>query len=204
MTAAGCTTFTTTHRVVYRVHNNAADVRAFTEIAFFTGFAEFNIHMFSVADFADGGAAFNVDHADFAGWQLNLSIITVFAAEYSVLTCGTYEFSASSGDHFDIMDADADGYILNFKAVTWLEFSLGAVHNNIADIKSVGEKDISLFSVGIAYKGDICGTVGVVFDAFYDSGHAVFVSLEVDDAVFALVAATEVAVGEVAFCVAAA
>jgi hypothetical protein len=53
-------------------------------------------------------------------------------------------------------------------------------------------------------EGDAAGAVGIVFDADHGGGGVEFAALEIDEAVVALVAATDVAAGDAAGVVAAA
>src|SRR5262245_5589472 len=66
MPATGRAPLTTTHRVIDRVHRDAAVVRATTEPARATGFADRDVGVVDVRDLADRRAAIEVDHADFA------------------------------------------------------------------------------------------------------------------------------------------
>ena len=66
MTAAARATFATAHRVVDRVHGDAAVVRTTPEPARAAGLAERDVLVIGVRDLADGGAAVEVHLADFA------------------------------------------------------------------------------------------------------------------------------------------
>ena len=82
--------------------------------------------------------------------------------------------------------------------------AVGAAQNGSTYFKAVGGDDVGLCTVYIVEKGDAGRAVGIVLDALYYCGNAVVISLKVDDTVFTLVTTTKVAVGEVAFVVAAA
>ncbi len=58
---------------------------------------------------------------------------------------------------------------------------------------------ISFSTVFVVKEGDTGRTVRIVLDALHYCGNTVFCSLKVNDAVFALVATTKVAGGEMAF-----
>jgi hypothetical protein len=59
------TTFTTTVRVIDWVHGNTTNGRTDTTPTCCTGFTQFAQVVFFVADFANGGATFNVNTANF-------------------------------------------------------------------------------------------------------------------------------------------
>src|SRR5512135_1005122 len=65
MTASGGLTFTTTVRVIHRVHNHATNRRADTAPAVGTGLADGAQVVLGVADFTNGGAAIDVHLTDF-------------------------------------------------------------------------------------------------------------------------------------------
>ena len=62
----GSTAFTTTHRVIDRVHDDTAVARTATEPAAAAGLAGHLEAVVSVGDDADGGLAGAEDHAGFA------------------------------------------------------------------------------------------------------------------------------------------
>src|SRR5690606_40497382 len=66
--------FTTTVRVIDRVHCHAANGRANTTPAHCTGLTDFAQAVLFVADFTNGGAAVDVHTTDFTGAQADLSI----------------------------------------------------------------------------------------------------------------------------------
>src|SRR5690606_1280504 len=80
--------FTTTMRVIDRVHGNATDRRTYTTPAHGTGLADLTQAVFFVADFANGGAAVDVDAADFTGAQAHLGVSTFTCQQHSRSTGG--------------------------------------------------------------------------------------------------------------------
>src|SRR5579859_5671903 len=70
-TAAGAA-FAAAHRVVDRVHGNAAVMRSPPQPARASRLAEADVHVVGVADGADGRPAFGAHAANLAGWQRDL------------------------------------------------------------------------------------------------------------------------------------
>src|SRR5699024_1987838 len=76
VTSTGCTTFTTTVWVIHRVHGGTAGLRTNAFPAHTSSFTPGNVDLFGVADFTNGGAATNINVADFAGWETKLCVLT--------------------------------------------------------------------------------------------------------------------------------
>lgn len=196
MTAAAGFTFSPAHRMVDRVHGNAAVVRLLAKVAFLAGFAELDIHVFNISDLADSGAAFDIDHSDFTARELDLGVFAFFGAEHRDLTGGSDHSGAATGNHLDIVDFQADRNVLDLQAVAWLELSFFAIHDGVADLEAVGSYDVFLFAVSIEQQRDICGTVGIVFQRVDLGRNAVFAAMEVDEPEQALVAAAAETTGD--------
>ena len=87
--------------------------------------------------------------------------------------------------------------------VAGLDVGVDARHHDIANLQALRVQDVALLAVHIVEQGDACGAVRVVLDGCNLGGHAVFVALEVDDTVTALVAATLMTSGDATVVVAA-
>ena len=101
------------------------------------------------------------------------------------------------------MDHGTQGDVGDGQAVAGLDVGALAGNDHIAHIQAVGGQDIALLAVFILDQGDVRGTVGIVFDGQHGSGHIQLLALEIDDAVFLLVAAAMVTDGDAAIAVAA-
>ena len=97
------------------------------------------------------------------------------------------------------MDERTYGDVGQREAVAYLGLCLGSRQEDVAYLESVGCDDVCLGAILVVEEGDASRTVGIVLDCLDDGGNAVLVSLKVYDAVFALVATTKVAGGEVSF-----
>src|SRR4249920_1619744 len=78
MTAAGGTALAAAHRVIDRVHGDAAVVRAAALPARAPGLADVNAAVLDVSDLTDGGPAVEVDAAGLARRQPHLSPVAFF------------------------------------------------------------------------------------------------------------------------------
>src|SRR5271167_3971109 len=77
MPASGGAPFATAHRMVDRVHRDAAVVRATAEPSRPTGLAERNGLVLDVRDLADRRMALQVNHPNLAGGKAHLRVIAV-------------------------------------------------------------------------------------------------------------------------------
>ena len=95
------------------------------------------------------------------------------------------------------------GNILQGECVTNFGSGFCARHDRHAYFKSIRSYDVPFFAIGIKEQSDASRTIRVVFNGLYDSGNTVFVSLEVDQTIFALVATANITHRPVSFIVAA-
>jgi hypothetical protein len=87
------------------------------------------------------------------------------------------------------------GVVYDGKSITHFGSGIGAAENCCSDFQAVGCDDISFSSVDVVKERDAGRTVGIVLDRFYYCGNSVFVSLKVNDTVFAFVTTTKVTCG---------
>jgi hypothetical protein len=65
-------------RVIGCIHNYTADCRADTHATLAAGFADLHILVLLIADYANRGPAFGVNHSNFAAGQAYLGVIALF------------------------------------------------------------------------------------------------------------------------------
>jgi hypothetical protein len=80
--------------------------------------------------------------------------------------------------------------LLKRQCVTRLDIGIHAGRHHVADRKLLRAKNVALLAVSVVQERDTCRPVGVVLDRRDLGGNAVLVTLEVNDAVAALVATT--------------
>ena len=74
--------------------------------------------------------------------------------------------------------------------------AFGPFINRRANLQAVGGEDVALLAVRVLNQGDEAGAIGIVFDRIDLRGHAVLVSLEIDNAIQLLVAAATMLGGD--------
>ena len=99
MTATGSAAFTTTVRVVNRVHNHTTDLRTASQPAGATGLAQVDVGMIGVADFTNGGAATSIHVADFARRHPQLSKTTLFGDQLDRNASGAGNLGPAARTH---------------------------------------------------------------------------------------------------------
>ena len=101
------------------------------------------------------------------------------------------------------MDHGTDGDVLEGQSVTGLDVGVGAGHNLVANLQTIGSQDVALDAVLILDEGDEGRTVRIVLQSLDSGRHIKLVALEVDDTVLDAVAAAVMADGDLAGVVAA-
>ena len=94
MTTTRCTAFTTTVRVVDRVHNNTTYRRADTLVTHAARFTVVLVGVVRVGHGTNGGHAFLTHQTQFARGQTDLSVSTITAYELCVGTGGACDLAA--------------------------------------------------------------------------------------------------------------
>src|SRR5690606_8521569 len=183
LAALAGTAFTTTVRVINRVHCHTTDGRADTTPAHRTGLADLTQAVFFVADFTNGGAAVDVNATDFARTQSHLSVDAFASQQHRRCAGRTSQLRALARKHLDAVDGCADRDVADRQRIAGADRCLFAREQSSADFEAARSNDVTTLAVGIAHQGDMRGTVGVVFKALDLSGDSVFVATEVDQAV---------------------
>ena len=116
---------------------------------------------------------------------------------------GPCDLGATTGLDLDGVDDGTDRDVAQRQVVAGLDVRAGACLDSIALLELVWRDDVALLAVGEVKQRDASRAVGVVLDVRNLGRHAVFVcTLEVDEAVGALVATTLVTRGDLARVVA--
>ena len=102
------------------------------------------------------------------------------------------------------MDFKTDRDVAKRHRIAGLDFRLLAGNDSLTDFQAFRSKNIAFLTIGIRQKSDKSGTVRIVFDLLNDCGHTIFVALEVDHSVTALVTVSTEAAGDSAGIVASA
>ena len=92
-------TFTTTMRVIVRVHYGTSYCRSDTHVSFSTCFTDLDVLVVEVADFTDRCSASDVDFSNFSGRQSYLSESAFLSHQLSAVTSGSNPVSYT---HLDV------------------------------------------------------------------------------------------------------
>src|SRR4051812_38955592 len=100
MTTCCSLTFTTTVRVIDRVHDHTTHCRTNAAPTHGTRFTDLAQIVFAVTDFTDGCTAFDVNAAHFTGAQTHLSVSTFACHQHNAGAGGTSDLSTLAWQHF--------------------------------------------------------------------------------------------------------
>ena len=189
-------------RVVDRVHDGAANARTDALPAVAAGLADLDVGMLGVAHLADGGAAGDEHAAHLGGRHAQDGVVALLAHELDARAGRAGDGRALARLQLDRVDERTDRDVGQGQRVARLDVGLGAAHHRVAHAQALRMQDVALLAVNIVQKGDAGAAVRVVLDGSDLGGHAIFVALEVDDAVTALVATALMAGGDAAVVVA--
>jgi len=189
---AGCTAFTTTHRVIDRVHDDTAVARTATEPAAAACLAGHLEAVVPVGDDADGGLACAEDHAGFARRQFDDGIAAVTGHQLRVGTGAAGDFAALTGTHLDVVDDGTEGNLANREAVAKIGGDTRAADDLLTHLDAVRRHDVALLAVGVEQQGDACRAVRIVLNGLYGGRNTIFVSLEIYETIHLLMTATAV------------
>ena len=196
------TTFTTTHRVINGVHNNAAVARTTTQMTATTSLTTNLKVVLRIADNTDGGTTSLKNHAHLATRHLDDSILVVTRHQLSISTGRTDHLGTLARTKLDIVYQRTERNLGQQQRIADFRNSTGTRHNSLTNFQTLRAKYIALLTVGIANKCNTRTTVGVVLDSLHDGGNTILIALEVDKTIQFLVATANVAHGHLTLIVA--
>ena len=137
MTATRALAFTSTHRMIDRVHGNAANTGPFTEPPGATGFTELAAFILAISDLSNTGTAALMKLAHFTGRQPDEHISALF--RHQLRGCpGTPDKLTTFADlHFDVVDNGTKRNIDQGKAISRLNIHTVSCHDGVADIDTI-------------------------------------------------------------------
>jgi len=193
MTSTGALTFTTTHRMVNRVHCNTTYMRSSTFPSVPTSLTELGATVLAVANGTNAGAAVFMELANLTGRKTYQNVVAFFGHELRGNTSGAHELGAFADFHFDVMDNGTQRDVVHRQAVTWLDINVVASHNHVTHSYAVRGENVTFLTIHVVEQCDVGRSVGIVFNRHYFSVDSCFVTLEIDDTIFTLVSTTDVA-----------
>src|SRR5262245_3098505 len=196
MPAARRSAFAAAHRVIDRVHGDAAVVRPPALPARASGLANVDAGVLDVADLANGGAAVEVDAPGLARGQPHLTPVAFLGHQLRAGSGRTAQLRAARDLERDVVNGRAHRDEAERQVVARLDVRVARGQHLVADLEAVGAEDVALLAVGIVQQGDARRAVRIVLDARDRRRHAQLVAPEVDQAVAALVTAAAEARGD--------
>src|ERR1700759_413507 len=150
-------------RMVDRVHDDAAVMRAPAEPAGTTGLADRDVHVVRVRHRTDGAAATAVHQALLARVETKDDVVVVAADELRIGAGGTRELAALTDLHLDVVDDGADRHVAERHDIARLDVDIVAGAPGIPDRQTLRRQDIGLLTVLILDQRDERGAVRIVF-----------------------------------------
>src|SRR5437879_8490149 len=114
------------------------------------------------------------------------------------------ELATLAGLHRPVVDDRADRDVAQRHGVARLDRRIRSGAQLIPWIHALGGQYVAALAVRVLHQSDVARAVRIVLQALHDSGNAVLVTLEIDDAVLLTRAAADVARGDAAGVVASA
>src|SRR3984885_493962 len=204
VTAARGLAFTTTMRVVDRVHRDTAVGGANTLPAVASGLTDGLIFVFGVAYLADGRHAVDEHFAGFAGGQLEQRVIAFLGNELNLGACGASHLRALAGTKLNVVNRGTGRNVLQRQSIADEDVGVRATHDRLANRETDRLDDVALLAVSVVNQSNAGAAVRVVLNRRHRAGDTVLITLEVDEAQLLLVTAAVMTDGERASAVAAA
>ena len=190
---SGCTSFTTSHRVVYRVHDNSAVVRPAAEPAAAACLSGRLQIVVTIGNHTYSGTAGRKHHSGLARREAENSVVTFTRGELGVSTRGTGHCRTLSRAELDGVYVGSNWNFAERKSVAYLRSDAGAGLYDLADLDALRGDDIPFLAVRILYQSDAGAAVRIILDSLYGSLDIVLVAQEIVDTVHSLVTAADIA-----------
>jgi hypothetical protein len=134
------TTFTTTVRMVDRVHAHTANGRAGALPAGAARLAADDVHVLNIADLADRGVADSEDLADFTGRHAHQGVFTFTVGENRGLTGGTGDNTTTPGTSSMLWIEVPRGILLRGSALPNIRSGFFTGHHGSTDVSAFGAR----------------------------------------------------------------
>ena len=187
------TSFTTTHRVINRVHNYTTVVRTTTHPARATGLTRAFESVVRVSYTTYSSLASTKNLTSFTRRQLDNAVVTFTRSQLCEVTSRANQEGALSWTKLDVVDNRTDRDILQRKRVTYFRSGFSARHQLVANFQSIGSDNVTFFTISVKQESDTSRAVRIILNRLYDCWNTIFLTFEVDETELSLVAATQVA-----------
>jgi hypothetical protein len=154
--------FATTMRVVDRIHDDTANMRASPLPSGPTGLANTNIFMVRIANLPDRRHASRKNPTHFARPEPYLNILAIAAHDLSRSTRTTNQLSALPRLQLDIMDRGTQGHAGQWQSISNANLSAETGLHDIPDLQPDRRQDIPLLSVLVVHQSNTGRTIRIV------------------------------------------
>jgi hypothetical protein len=165
VTSARGLTFTTTVRVVDRVHRDTAVGRANTLPAIASGLADGDVLVVCIANLADGRHAFDEDLAGLARGQLEERVVAFLGDELNLSAGRTSHLRTLAGTKLDVVDSGAGRNVFERQSVADENIRVRAAHDRLTDRETDGLNNVALLAVGVVDQRNAGAAVRIVLDS---------------------------------------
>ncbi len=196
MTTTGGTTFTTTVRVIYRVHGNTTNGRTHTTPALGTGLAQRAQAVLRVGDLAQGCTALGQHLAHLTGTQAERHVGAFTSDQLSRSTSGASDLRPLAWLEFDTVNGRTNRDITQRQAVASLDRRIDTGNQLIASSDTFRCDDVATLAIGILQQRNVSSTVRVIFDTLDDGRNAILVAAKIDQTIVLLMTTTDVTSGD--------
>ncbi len=193
MTATGGAPLTTTVGVVDGVHGHTTHGGAHAQPAGTTGLAERAVLVLTVGSPHRWWRGRLEELAHFARGEANRGVLAFFGGELTPGASRTSELAALARLELHVVDDGPTGMYLSLSELPGLMSAWALETSSSPTAIFCGADDVALLAISVVQQRDVRRTVRIILDRGDLGGHARLVTLEVDDAVAALVTTTVVA-----------
>ncbi len=187
MTTTRGTTFTTTMRVIDRVHCNAANVRTLATPHRTTGLTVVDVAVVRVGHCTDRSKAGTWNQTLFTGVEAQNGHALIATNQLGVGASRTSDLTALARLQFDVVNDRANRHGSERHCVARLHVDGVACNNLVTNSKTLRSQDVCQFTVFVTDQRDERGAVRIVFQTFDSADDVKLATLEIDETVRTLV-----------------
>src|SRR5512140_521298 len=202
--AARGAAFTAAHRVIHRVHRDAAVVRPPAEPAAAAGLADHDVFMLEIADLSHRAVALLVEDPHLARRELHLRVLPFLGDELAGRSGAAADLAAATRNDLQVVDVRAERDQSQRQRVPHPDFRFRPGFEPVADRESVRGDDVTLLTVRVDEQRDAGRAVRIVLDRVHPGRNAALVTPEIDQAITPPVPASAMPARDMSLVVAAA
>src|SRR5690606_26498446 len=190
MTTTRGTTFTTTMRVIYRVHYHTANGGTNASPALGASLAQGAQTVLTVGNFTDRGAALSVNLTHLTRAQTQSDVLTFFSQNLYCCTSRASQLTAFTRLHFHVVHRGTERDVAQRQCIAGLDRRLRARSDLIASLQTFRRNNVATLTIRILDQRNVRRAVRIILKALYLTGDTVFITTEIDYAILLLVTTT--------------